>query len=39
MKITHNKIGQNLNLTDSASKADKSKSSNALDGLAKRCKN
>ena len=33
MKITHNKIGQNLNLTDSASKADKSKSSNALDGL------
>jgi negative regulator of flagellin synthesis FlgM len=33
MKITHNKIGQNLNLTDSASKADKSKSSSALDGL------
>lgn len=33
MKITHNKIGQNLNLTDS-SKSEKSKKSSPLDALA-----
>ncbi len=34
MKITHNKIGQNLNLTDS-SKAEKSKQSSPLDTASK----
>jgi negative regulator of flagellin synthesis FlgM len=33
MKITHNKIGQNLNLTDSASKSDKSKQNSAVSEL------
>jgi len=33
MKITHNKIGQNLNLTDSSSKLEKSKQNSPLSGL------
>lgn len=33
MKITHNKIGQNLNLTDSSSKLEKSKQNSPLNGL------
>ncbi len=33
MKITHNKIGQNLNLTDSSSKLEKSKQNSPLNEL------